>query len=213
MGFHSEHVYSGKKDFLPVTDTDPLPANLVTGPNGRDQLRGHGGLLDSDGTATSTIFTCYVCHNSTVNTKPNDQATLCKTCHDGSVAPFMGDMVIADKSFHVNGVNDVVFVSEKIRSKAQVRDELMDVPELSENWVRVNGYKVNDGSSYDEQPQTLDAMATMHGGWDAPSKTCMISCHLWEAGRVDKYPAHWINNSIHGPQPIMCIDCHTRLPK
>jgi predicted CxxxxCH...CXXCH cytochrome family protein len=222
MGFHSEHVYSGKKDFLPVRNSDPLPANLVLGPadNGDadsmddsyDPIRGHGGVL-ADGTVTSTIFTCYVCHNATVNAKPNDQATLCKTCHDDTVAPLMGDMVVADKSFHVNGVNDVVFVNEAIRSKAQVRDELMDVPELSENWTRVGVYKANDGSSYDEQPKTLDQMAVDHGGWDAPSKTCTISCHLWEAGRVDKYPVHWIDNSRYGAQTLMCIDCHTRLPK
>jgi predicted CxxxxCH...CXXCH cytochrome family protein len=224
MGFHSEHVYSGKTEFLPVLNSDPLPANLVLGPvdNGdadpmddsRDPLRGHGGKL-ADGTITSTIFTCYVCHNNTVTERYNDQATRCNPCHDGTntIAPTMGDMVVADKSFHVNGVADVVFAKENVRSKAQVRDDLFDIPELSENWNRIGGYKANDGSSYDEQPDTLYNMASLHGGWDAPTKTCQISCHLWETGRVDKYPAHWIDNSIHGAQPIMCIDCHTRLPK
>ena len=224
MGFHSEHVYSGNKDFLPVTNADPLPAYLVLGPadNGdadpmddsRDPLRGHGGKL-ADGTITSTIFTCYVCHNSTVTERFNDQATRCVACHDGTntIAPTMGDMDVANTNFHVNGTPDVVFVAENIRSKAQVRDDLADVPEIADNWSRIGGYKADDGSSYDEQPKTLDQMAIDHGGWDAPSKTCMISCHLWETGRVDKYPAHWINNSIHGSQPIMCIDCHTRLPK
>jgi hypothetical protein len=125
----------------------------------------------------------------------------------------MGDMVVADKRYHVNGVADVAFVPENIRSKAQVRDDLLEVPELSDNWSRIGGYKVNDGSSYDEQPDTLANIAAAYGGWNSTDKTCMISCHLWEIGRVDKYPVDWIDNSIHGPQPIMCIDCHTRLPK
>jgi hypothetical protein len=125
----------------------------------------------------------------------------------------MGTMVVANTNIHVNGQPDVVFVDEKIRSKAQLRDDIADVPEVTNNWSRVNNYKQNDGSSYDESPDTLRNMATAYGGWNSTEKTCMISCHLWEAGRVDKYPIDWIDNSIHGPQPIMCIDCHTRLPK
>ena len=105
------------------------------------------------------------------------------------------------------------FLAEKTRSKAQVRDNLSDVPELADNWVRVNGYKQADGSSYEEPPQTLAAMASMHGGWNSGDKTCMISCHLWESGRVDKYPVDWIDNSRYGAQTLMCIDCHSRLPK
>ena len=73
-----------------------------------------------------------------------------------------------------------------------------------------------------------DNLAASYGGWTTtdvvryaglpeemtqPARTCLVSCHLWEKGRVDKYPVHWDDNSIHGPQPIMCIDCHTRLPK
>src|SRR5690606_32694303 len=83
IGFHSNAIYSGLKDVLPVTDTDSLPTGLVAGPNGRDQLRGHGGLLDSDRTANSTTMSCYACHNSTVTDKGNDLNPVCGACHDG----------------------------------------------------------------------------------------------------------------------------------
>jgi hypothetical protein len=45
------------------------------------------------------------------------------------------------------------------------------------------------------------------GAWNSADQTCQISCHLWEAGRVDKVPSQWHSGSV------MCIDCHTRLPK
>jgi hypothetical protein len=97
----------------------------------------------------------------------------------------------------------VRFIAEKIRSKAQIRDNLSAVPELGNNWVRVNGYKAANGSSYDETTSTLDAMTN----FNSTNKTCTTACHLWEAGRVDKVPVNWTGGEI------MCIDCHTRLPK
>jgi len=236
VGFHYNAVYSGKKDFMPVLNSDPLPIGLVAGPadNGDadvmddsyDPLRGHGGKLA--GVATSTTMTCYVCHNGTVTAKGNDLNPLCATCHDDVKAPLMGTLTVASTNLHVNGVPDVVFMAEKVRSKAQVRDDLFDVLELSNNWTRTNSYKQADGSSFDESPDTLANLAASYGGWTTtdvvryaglpeemtqPARTCLVSCHLWEKGRVDKYPVHWDDNSIHGPQPIMCIDCHTRLPK
>ncbi len=207
VGFHYNAIYSGAKDFLPITNSETIPAGLVTGVNGRNQLRGHGGLLDSDGTPTSTTITCYVCHCDTVTGKANDRNGLCGTCHNGSNAPVKGNAVIADKRKHVNGSVEVQFVNEKIRSKAQVRNNLTDVPELSNNWVRMNLYKRNDGSSYDEQPDTLRALAGVQGGWNGTDKSCQISCHLWESDRGDKHPAIWNGGTF------ICTDCHTRLPK
>ncbi len=249
VGFHYNAIYSGLRDFMPVLNSDPLPSGLVTGPadNGDgdamddsyDPLRGHGGKL-ADGTITSTTMTCYVCHNSTVTGKGNDLNPVCGACHNDTDAPAMGTMTVANTNFHVNGTPDVVFMAEKVRSKAQVRDDLFDVPELANNWVRHDAdgdgntvtdpddYKAADGASFDESPDTLANMAADYGGWTTtdvvrysgqpeemtqPARTCLISCHLWEKGRVDKYPVHWDDNSIHGTQPIMCIDCHTRLPK
>ncbi|NJC88034.1 MAG: CxxxxCH/CxxCH domain-containing protein [Desulfuromonas sp.] len=204
VGFHYNAIYSGLKDFLPVLNSDPVPAGLA---GAVAQLRGHGGTLLADGTPNSTTITCYVCHNDTVTGKANDQNPVCAGCHDGTRASLKGNAAIVDKSKHVNTTVDIQFVDAKIRSKAQVRDDLFNVPELSNNWTRMNTYKKNDGSSYDEQPQTLRAMATTLGGWNAADKSCQISCHLWEGGRVDKYPVQWEGGAI------ICIDCHTRLPK
>jgi predicted CxxxxCH...CXXCH cytochrome family protein len=238
IGFHYDAVYSGFKDFLPVEDTDPKPIGLVNSAilDPYDTLRGHGGLLESDGSPNSTTMSCYVCHNDTVTQKANALATTqdgpgggshtgCSDCHSDTGNPDVGDaaLVIADKSKHVNGVRDVVFMREKVRSKAQVRDELLDVPELSINWERQNGYKAPDGSSYDEAPTTLfdyvggdgSYNTTTMYGYNPATMTCQISCHLWEDNRVDKYPVHWYENSRHNPDTskhLMCIDCHTRLP-
>lgn len=155
-------------------------------------------------------------------------------------------IAIADKSYHVNGVINVKFTEKKIRSKAQVRDEkaynvVPDTPqqgwtlttELTSNWYRFNGYKEPDGSSYDETKESLHQMAADY--WDAEAgnnfadpakpeedyyqtgiKTCLVACHLWESGRVDKIIPHWVNDSQANPtvsERLMCIDCHTRLPK
>ncbi len=221
IGFHYDAVYSGFKDFMPVLNSDPKPIGLVNGAilgpidDPYDTLRGHGGLL-TNGEPTSTTMSCYVCHNDTVTARYNDLDPVCGACHNSTDAPLMGTLTIADKSKHINGVRDVVFMREKVRSKAQVRDDIFDVSELSSNWSRMNNYKLPDGSSFDESPDTLFNMSATYGGYNAATMTCMVSCHLWEEGRVDKYPVHWYENSRHNPdlsKHLMCIDCHTRLPK
>jgi predicted CxxxxCH...CXXCH cytochrome family protein len=216
VGFHYKAVYSGLQGFLPVLDSDPVPTGLTYGD--KDQIRGHGGRLADGTTSTSTVITCQVCHFDTVKVQANDNNLTCAGCHDGSKTGLQGSMVIADKSKHVDGNRNVKFFDKKVRSKAQVRDELPYAPgtptaawtniaELNLNWTRYNGYKANNGSSYDEQPLPLDQMAAAQGGWNSADKTCQISCHLWEANRVDKIPAKWDGGAI------LCIDCHTRLPK
>jgi predicted CxxxxCH...CXXCH cytochrome family protein len=207
VGFHYDAVYSGLSGFLPVKDSDPYDAGLDA--TVFDQLRGHGGNIAGTGASTSTTLTCYVCHFNTVRNWYNARNTTCAQCHTAVANPTAQDMAagnaaltISDKSMHLNGTRDVVFFNQKVRSKAQLRDDLADVPEIGNNWTRVGGYKALDGSSYDEQPDTLDNM----GIWDSIDQTCQISCHLWEAGRVDKVPSQW-----HGGT-VMCIDCHTRLP-
>ena len=207
VGFHYKAVYSGFKDFLPVRDSDPRPAGLT---GDISQLRGHGGRLLSDGTPSATTITCNVCHFDTVKDAHNAHNATCKGCHTAHANPTeeqkrVGNaaLTIYDKRKHVNGERDIRFFDQKVRSKAQLRDNLTNVPELGNNWVRKNGYKAPDGSSYDEQPDVLYNMAT----WNSEDKTCLVSCHLWEAGRVDKVPAKWDGGAI------MCIDCHSRLPK
>ena len=242
IGFHYDRIYSGMKDFLPVKDADPVPFGLTY--TDKDEIRGHGSKLADGTTSTSTVMNCNVCHASTVTAKYNAKHLntvtakhSCSTtdCHAAVASPTATDKAvgnaaaeIADKRFHVNGTRDVVFFNEIVRSKAQVRDDLLDVSEIANNWARVNGYKAADGSSYDVQPDTLANLASSMGGWTTtdvtvyagqpeemtqPARTCLISCHLWEAGRVDKSPVHWEDNAHDGSAPLMCIDCHTRLPK
>jgi predicted CxxxxCH...CXXCH cytochrome family protein len=260
VGFHYNAIYSGLEDFLPVVDSDAATVDqglddgdgnpeviTLSNPAGYDQLRGHGGNLVSDGTPTSTVVSCNVCHFETITVNTNDLATYadadpdtraCAECHDDSVTPRLGIARIADQRKHVNGAVNVRFFDEKVRSKAQVRNEnaytvdsdgeagWTKTSELTNNWVRFNGFKALDGSSYDEQPDTLHNMATAYYAAENPGdptpeenyystaeKTCMISCHLWEAGRVDKAPVHWVDNATDGSAPLMCIDCHSRLPK
>lgn len=205
VGFHYDAVYSGLSGFMPVLDADTVPTGLTY--VDKDEIRGHGGRLVDDVTSTSTVMTCNVCHWSTVTNYFNDQNSTCATCHDGTKAPLKGSMTIADKTKHVQPNSgtpvQVTFFNQKVRSKAQLRDDLADVTEISNNWTRISGYKAVDGTSYDEQPGTLDSLST----WNSVDKTCTTSCHLWEENRVDKVPAAW------GAGSIMCIDCHTRLPK
>jgi len=219
IGFHSKEVYSGLRGFLPVKDSDSYDAGLT---GSIDQLRGHGGNLiagDNSSLTTSTTLNCHICHQDTVTVAYNAKGDDCKDCHVATVSPDAADklagnaaMEIADKRKHPNSVKEVRFIAEKIRSKAQIREKLSAVPELGNNWVRVGGYKAASGTSYDESPDTLANLAKPVGqgglgGFDPGNKTCQISCHLWEAGRVDKIPAKWDGGAI------MCIDCHTRLPQ
>ncbi|WP_305042337.1 CxxxxCH/CxxCH domain c-type cytochrome [Geoalkalibacter sp.] len=224
VGFHFDAVYSGTTGFLPVRDSDPVPGGLTYG--NKDEIRGHGGRLADGVTSTSTVLTCHVCHNATVTVWHNDKNTKCASCHDTGAAPPQGEMVIADKSKHVDGNRDVRFFNQKVRSKAQLRDIVPDlpgpnpdwteIPELQQSWVRVNGYKAADGSSYDESPDTLyntgifDNGAGEIGGTPA-NPTCLVSCHLTNKflsdNNLDKDPVGWSSGTRS------CIDCHTRLPK
>lgn len=201
VGFHYDVVYSGLAGFMPVLDSDTVPVGLTY--TDKDEIRGHGGRLSDAVTSTSTVITCNVCHWSTVTNYFNDQNSTCVGCHNDTDAPTKGNMTIADKSNHINGGVEVVFFPQTVRTKAQLRDDLADVAEISNNWSRVNNYKASDGSSYDEQTDTLANLSS----WTAGDKTCTTSCHLWEASRVDKVPINWEAGSI------TCIDCHTRLPK
>ncbi|WP_158414031.1 CxxxxCH/CxxCH domain c-type cytochrome [Geoalkalibacter subterraneus] len=224
VGFHYDAVYSGLAGFLPVLDTDPVPAGLTY--TVLSEVRGHGGRLDDGITSTSTVLSCQVCHNATVTVWYNDNNTTCAACHVGGAAPPKGQMTIADKSRHVNGVRDVQFFNQKVRSKAQLSDMVPDLPgpnvdwteilELQQSWVRINGYKAADGSSYDESPDTLLSTGLFDNGTgeiggDVANPTCLVSCHLTNKfisdNNLDKEPVGWFDGGR------MCIDCHTRLPR
>ncbi len=209
VGFHYDAVYSGLEGFLPVTDADPVPAGLSY--TDKDEIRGHGGRLSDGITSTSTIISCQVCHNATVTVWYNDQNSTCSTCHNGTDAPLQGNAVIADKTKHLNGMRDVQFFPQKVRSKAQLRDDITQIEELNISWNRINGHKASDGSSYDESPDTLDNTAVYDNTTDPANPTCIVTCHLMNQSlvdnRLDKEPVTWTGGGM------MCIDCHTRLPR
>ena len=174
VGIHYDNVYTGT-------------TGLIQDINGNQNAHGDA--------ATSTTISCQVCHNATVTTKINDKNTICMTCHGVGAIPLQGNMVIAAASTtHVNGMPDVVFMPGKVRSKAQVRDSITSVPELNDNWVRMNGYK--QPTSHDESVLALNAAAQYNMG----SKTCSsVACH-------NGNPVQW------GVANITCNSCHTDLP-
>ncbi|BCR05571.1 c-type cytochrome [Desulfuromonas versatilis] len=216
VGFHYDAVYSGFEGFLPVTDSDPIPAGLT---GTRDQLRGHGGNEAGNGSpATSTVITCNICHNDTVIAPYNALGETCAACHTPVASPTDDDrwegnvaLEIAKKTKHVNGDRDVKFIDQTIKSKAQLRDDITDVEELNVSWNRPNGYKSADGLSYDESPDTLFNTGIYDNTTDPANPTCIVSCHLMTQTlvdtRLDKEPVGWAEGGR------MCIDCHTRLPK
>ncbi len=91
-----------------------------------------------------------------------------------------------------------------------------EILELQQSWVRINGYKAADGSSYDESPDTLLSTGLFDNGTgeiggDVANPICLVSCHLTNKfisdNNLDKEPVGWFDGGR------MCIDCHTRLPR
>jgi predicted CxxxxCH...CXXCH cytochrome family protein len=168
VGIHYKTVFTG--------DT-----GLIKDAAGRNNAHGDAN--------TSTTISCYVCHNATVTTSANDLNTLCATCHTG--ASLKGTMTIAATSTsHVNGMIDVAFAPISMKSKAQVRDDITAVTELTANWTRVNGYKVS--GSHDESVSALNTSSYTGGN-------CTVSCH-------NGFPVQWTST-------VTCTSCHTALPQ
>jgi predicted CxxxxCH...CXXCH cytochrome family protein len=159
--------------------------NVFTGTNGlikdgSNRQNAHGAA------ATSTTINCNTCHQSTVSTSANDQNSVCSSCHANK-----GNMVINPGSTtHINGMPDVTFAAD-IRSRAQIRDDIISVAELNSSWIRYNAYKV-DATSFDGSSAT--------GSYNAGQKTCSsVSCHNG-------------NTVTWGATNITCNSCHTSLP-
>jgi len=175
VGIHWDAIYSG--------------ATGLAQPGGAaDDLASHGNP------AVSTIINCHMCHNNTLKLAYNDNNVICSACHDGVSAPQMGALVGTDvlKDFHVNGVKDVEFNKVKVKSRAQMRDDINKVSDLAATWSRVNGYK--QAGSYDESKQLLNT-ATM---WNAPTQTCTPVCHN--------------GNPLTWSAPSDCSNCHKGFP-
>ena len=143
--------------------------------------------------ATSTSINCNLCHNSTVTVSYNAKNSICMNCHTDTNTPATGNASISisgTSTVHVNGVPDVTFAAVNIRSKAQVRDDITVVTELTENWTRVNGYKVS--GSHDESVSALNTSSYTGG-------SCTVSCH-------NGFPVQWTST-------VTCTSCHTALPQ
>lgn len=140
--------------------------------------------------ATSTTINCQTCHNSTVSMAGNDLNTVCASCH---TAPSKGTMSIdALATTHINGTPDVAFEPLVVKSKAQVRDDISGVAELSSNWTRTT-YKLAGSAD--------TAVSALNTGLDyaAGTKTCTVACHNG-------------NSVTWSAVNITCNSCHTSLP-
>lgn len=153
-------------------------SNMPAAGTGTETGHGNSGV--------ATTMNCNVCHYATVKGFYNDKGTLCATCHNGTSATPRGSLASSDldRSRHLNGVSDVAFIPQKIRSKAQW---FANNPAI---WIRSGTFKVS--GSYDESATILSAA----GGWDSLTKSCSnISCHN--------------NNSITwDSRDFQCSACH-----
>ncbi len=174
VGIHFDDIYDGATGLL-------ADANATNA--------GHGDVT------TALTINCNMCHASTLNQWRNSNNTACVACHSAETADAItATDVDLKRSFHVNGIKDVVFAPvDPVRSKAQIRELTPGEPELDNNWQRVGGYKV-DSTSHDE---TKNANPLV-GIWDGAN--CTVACHN---GNV----ATW------GMTNISCNACHTQLPK
>jgi len=190
VGIHSNDVYNGTAGKLAPGSTEPSS---------------HGGKM-TDGSLTSTVINCQVCHFATVTDWNNDKKADCAVCHDGSTAGLKGDVSIAQRQNHVTGSTDdgkaeVTFVTAPIRSKAQLRNDIETVPEIGNNWKRMNDgifqqlfYK--GANSYDETEQPLSSGTFTPGA----TPSCTVACH-------NGYKATWTTPAGN------CAACHKQLPR
>lgn len=169
VGIHFDNIHSGTSGLIPPG-----------GPAGSGAAHGDPN--------TATTMSCNTCHAATV-TATNQQsaqgtAFACTTCHG---MPQEGS--IADKTKHVNGSRDVVFMTGTVRSKAQLSDAAFSSLLQPMGWTRNNGYKLGT-NSHDS--------VNFSGSYNADAKTCVTACHL-------NQPATW------GDTAVTCISCHTDL--
>jgi predicted CxxxxCH...CXXCH cytochrome family protein len=191
IGIHSEDIY------------DQANSGVMTAANGA-----HGERTTDNLQRTSTIITCQVCHNGTVQVSNNDKNTTCAGCHTASAK---GDMVIGTYDNHVNGAADILFFNEAVKTKAQLRNDIEDpsVTEIGSNWKRMNDgifqnlfYK--GANAYDQSETLLNAQGTAGSG---ATRNCTVACHN---GRVANWPTSYINPASYASD---CSACHTQLPK
>lgn len=181
VGIHYEDIYNGVSKKLPIGGGASV--NAAHGRNNR-----------------STTINCNICHAATVTSSANDNNTYCSGCHAGTTPPGgnkNSGSLIADTSKHVNGTVDVVFINQKLVSKAQLANKAFVAYTASTSgWSRnSNGMPFKTyTSSYDYTKATLFTVATAYNSTNG----CLnIACHA-------SIPVKWTDT-------VTCTSCHTRL--
>lgn len=180
VGIHYDNIFNGVSKKLP--NSGGATVNAAHGRNNR-----------------STTINCNICHAATVTSFANDQNSECSSCHKagGNPAPLVGDLAIADTSKHVNGTIDVVFINQKLATKAQLATKAFaGYTASSAGWSRnSNGMTFKAyTSSYDYTKSTLFAAATAYNS----NNGCLnVACHA-------SIPVKWTDT-------VTCTSCHTRL--
>ena len=181
VGIHYDDIFNGVSKKLPISGGASI--NAAHGRNNR-----------------STTINCNICHAATVTSAANDNNTYCSGCHAGATPPGgnkNSGSLIADTSKHVNGTVDVVFINQKLATKAQLAAKAFAGYTASTfGWSRNSNsmtFKTYT-SSYDYTKSTLFAAATAYNSTNG----CLnIACH---AGIQVK----WTDT-------VTCTSCHTRL--
>jgi predicted CxxxxCH...CXXCH cytochrome family protein len=157
-------------------------------------VTGSGDTNSHGNSAYSTTINCHLCHNSTVTMSANAENSICSACHSDTNTPATGNdnMVIDGSStVHVNGTPNVVFANVTMKSKAQIRDNIATVTELSNNWTRdAVGYKA--AGAFDQANSPLNA-----GSYSAGTCSSIV-CH-------NGYDATWTDTAKS------CDYCHKEL--
>ena len=179
VGIHYDDIFNGVSKKLPQGG-----GNLINAAHGLENR--------------STTINCNICHAATMTTSANDGNTVCGGCHNVTTAPLKNPAsLISDKSKHVNGTVDVVFISQKIATKAQVVDTAFAAyTAKTSGWSRrSNSMKFKTyTSSYDYTKATLlDAAAP----YTTAAGCLNIACHA-------SIPVKWTDT-------VTCTSCHTRL--
>jgi predicted CxxxxCH...CXXCH cytochrome family protein len=186
VGIHYDDIFNGTGGKIAVSTAATTP---------------HGNA------ATSTTISCNICHYATITTSDNNANTVCKTCHTagggGTGASLRSPATIAGFGFHVNGRVDVVFPTASpisVKSKAQIRDASFSLYSAAGGyWTRINGYKLANGSSFDQAKANSAAWGYTAGG------TCSnIACHNLDATRS-------VNWTTDNGKAAQCSMCHTNL--
>lgn len=179
VGIHYDDIFNGVSKKLPFSGGSAV--NAAHGRNNR-----------------STTINCNICHAATMTTSANDGNTVCGGCHNVETAPLKNPAnLISDTSKHVNGTVDVVFISQKIATKAQVANTAFAAYTANASGWSRNSNSMNFKtytSSYDYTKLTLSAAASPY----TTAAGCLnIACHA-------SIPVKWTDT-------VTCTSCHTRL--